>query len=829
MAAFTGTRFGFDSKHNVQYKLTFKDGQIVTVMPVANNSLQLRRALQTGQITVYDDEVRTAEIGGRAIDMRPVYSIILKSAGGILAQTQTGEVLVSSYEVTGVDKDDLLPPQHADGNPRAKAEGARAMDNKIQTTQANPVKDMLDAVSGVQTNPTTPTTPVTEPGRKLRAGEMPTNRKFKYNDAALNAALKPYSIDLTERARNNELDPVIGREKERQDIRQFLLRKKRSSVMLLGEAGVGKTALAEALAQDIADGKAEAELANARVVSLNLRSMAAGAGIVGEFEKRLMPILEGLEERNGYINGQKIILFIDEIHNALGSGTSMGSKGAGQIMKPYLSSGAITCIGATTPDEYKNEIESDKAMVRRFQPYTIEEPDNSDTKVIVEAVMQGLSDYHWMEEPMSKKMVEYVVRMTNRFMPNQFQPDKSLGIIDDAHAIARAEERTLVTEKDVVHAISKATGLKEDFLNQSDFEKYATLGQKLSERVLGQDAVLELAEDLAASRMGLTQDDAPRGVFLFTGPTGVGKTEAAKQLAELLTGDVENLVRIDMGKYQEKHTVSGLIGSPPGYVGYNDNAGELTEPVRNRPFSIVLLDEIEKAHPDVFKTFLPIFDDGEATDAKGRKVDFRNTIFVLTSNLGAAEIQSVLSGKKAGFDTSNTDADIDESNIDQADRRQVAAIAEGAIKRHFPPELYNRVDGIYPFFHLNKKTFNALVDMRLKKVEKSLKESPNGLQLSNVTLEVADKVRDVLREKGYDKQYGARPLERALRRELSRDFSKWMMENKADLLENNEKGPFKITIKDLGEKFNAKIIPFKQEDKKPAPAKKKPAMDKPAA
>lgn len=828
MAGFSGTRFAFDATNNVQYALVFKDNDVVAIKPFGD-AAAVRKALTAGPITAYDDETAEMEQDGNEISIRPTYEISLKHMSGRISPNANGEYAVNTVEYSSVDASLDLPPQHTSKQADvARKSEAQAAKTQQKTPAAKSLSDIVsDAVSGNMpaTQPDTNTPPKK---RRPRAGEAP-QRRHKIPDGALEQALLAHGIDLTERAKNGELDPTIGRDQERKDVRQFLLRKGRSSVMLLGEAGVGKTEIAKAIAQDIANGDAEAELANARLISLNLQSMNAGTQFRGAFEKKLMPILEGLEERGGYLRGQKVILFIDEIHNALTAGAASGAKGAGEIMKPYLAEGTISCIGATTRDEYKKHIESDKAMVRRFQPYTIEEPNKDDTMFIVKAVMEGLTDYHWLEETASEKMVEYVVRMTNRFMPNFQQPDKAISVLDDAMAIARSEDATALSEEHVIHAISKASGLKKEFLNQSDLEKYASLEDELNKRVLGQGSALkEMAGDLGASRMGLTNDDAPRGVFLFTGPTGVGKTETAKALAELLMGDKESLIRLDMGEYQDKHTVSRLIGSPPGYVGYDDNAGQLTEPVRNKPFSIVLLDEVEKAHPDIWKTFLPIFDDGETKDAKGRKVDFRNTIFVMTSNLGADRLSNLLSGDSAGFDTTTEIEEQGTGVENDADlKNKIERVTTQAVKDHFAPEFVNRLDGIYPFHHLEKKIFGRLVEMRLERLEKSLRESPNGLQLDNINLEVTQKVKDVLHEKGYNRQYGARPLEGALRKQMTNKLSVWMQKNKDDLLKKNSEGPFKIQIKDLGDNFNAKIVPIKAKKKKAAPAAKK--ADKPAA
>ncbi len=852
MADSQTTRYAFDQKYKVQYRLSFNGDKLTSVRAFGPlMGMDLQNALGTGRIVAIDDATMEREENGKTVEARPVYKIKLKVEAGRLVN-QKGEIAVESYEVDGINPATPLPAQHTTATAKIarQHDGGSTRPNPNQT-QPNPngtgglLDDFIKDILGGPTQPIgnkpapKPVTPVdpADPPRRRRAGEMrqPMGRTYSTPDSVLERMLKEYGTDLTARARMGELDPTIGREKERRDVRQLLLRKGRASVMLLGEAGVGKTEIFKAIAQDIVNGNAEAELKDARVITLNLQAMTAGTQFRGEFEKRLMPILDGLEERGGYINGQKIVLCIDEIHNALTAGSAMGAKGAGEIMKPFLSEGSVTCIGATTYDEYVKHIEKDKALVRRFAPYTIEEPINEEALEIIEKVQEQMADYHWLEQGMSTEDCEYVMRMTNRFMPNFQQPDKGISVIDDAMAIARSEGKTAVEQKHIVSAISKASGLKEEFLNQSDFEKYAKLEENLKAAVIGQDEALEeLAANLRTARMGLTKEDAPRGVFLMPGPTGVGKTETAKRLAELLTGDKANVIRLDMNEYSEKHTASRLLGAPPGFVGH-DEEGQLTGPVRKKPFSVILLDEAEKAHPDVWKTFLSIFDDGEVKDNKGKQVDFRNTIILMTSNLGAEQMQSMLSGPSTGMkfgsaaaaNDSASDAEIEAKEM-AVTRAKIKEIAMGAIKRHFKPEFVNRLDGVVPYNALSKSAFNTIVDIRLKKVQDSLRHDANGLQLTNAEFEVTDKVRDVLREKGYDKQYGARPLERAMVEHMTSKLADWMIAKREMLVEQNKKGPFKIKIEDLGENFNAKVVAVKTKanDNKPKAAAK---PDKPAA
>ena len=823
--AINGIRFAVDNETQLQYILKFENDELVEMqlIPTHPASRDASAVAQKGFFVAYDDEPQTAtDDEGNKMQMRPVYTIEFTT-------TQTGVRLID-LDISAEDASVPLPQQHK-GN---RADIARQLYNMgqvllVKVTNANPrtdtkpaqpaqndntkdnskdmtLKDILEGSikgNGTGTKQPKPGT-VKDPNKPGMRVPGPGVR-FSVPDGTIDQNMKKYGKDLTQLAKEGALDPVIGRDKEASDVMQLLLRKKRSNVLLLGEAGVGKTAIAEGVAQMIADGKAPAELADARIISLDLQAMNAGSQLRGSFEERLLPILKGLDERGGYLKGQKVIIFIDELHAALGAGQAMGAKGAGEIMKPYLSGGNFTSIGATTPEEFKKHIEKDKAMVRRFQPYEINEPKTEHTLEIMKGVAKTYAEYHNLDVPFDNHTLEYVVRMTDRFMPNQQQPDKSIGIIDDAAAIARAEGRKEVTQTDITHAVSKATGLKDDFLNQDDLDRYLKLEELLEEKVKGQPAVKEIAEALISSRVGLSDEDAPRGSFLLAGPTGVGKTETAKAINEILNGDGE-ITRINMGEFQEKHTVSKLIGSPPGYVGFdNNNSAQLTDPVRNKPFSVILIDEIEKAHPDVMNIFLSILDDGEAKDGQGRNVDFRNTIFVFTTNLGAKEVQAQLNGGAISFGSE----DQNDNEKAEEDHKKVHGITMRAIKKHLRPEMVNRFDGVYTYFQLEKEAIATILEGRLKAVEKSLIESANGLQLQNATLEISDDVKAALAEKGYDKAFGARPLKRAIKKHLTNDLGKWIMKNRKKLMERDAKGPFKIVVNGIGSKFKPKLVDVK--------------------
>ena len=613
-------------------------------------------------------------------------------------------------------------------------------------------------------------------------------------------ALRAFGRDLTKLARDGELDPVIGRETEIERVIQILCRRTKNNPVLVGEAGVGKTAIVEGLAQEIGSGNVPEILREKRVVTLDLALMVAGTKYRGQFEERIKAVMDEIRKV------KNVILFIDELHTIVGAGSAEGAMDASNIIKPALSRGELQCVGATTLNEYRKYIEKDAALERRFQQVKVEEPSVEDAI----AILQGLQDKYEQHHKVrySPEAIESSVRLTSRYLTGRFLPDKAIDVLDESGARARigtltrppeikgleakieeinkekvgainsqdfekaaalrdtekqtkkeledmidswkceSEEKVVdVVEDDIMAVVAKWTGVPLQRMEEKETEKLLRMEEDLKEFVIGQDtAVVTISKALRRSRADLKDPRRPIGSFLFLGPTGVGKTYLARNLAEFMFGDAEALIQIDMSEYMEKFTSSRLIGSPPGYVGYEEG-GQLSESVRRRPYSVVLFDEIEKAHPDVMNLLLQILEEGMITDSFGRKIDFRNTIIIMTSNVGA---QSIKRQTSLGFSAMNEDeADFDgmkDKIMDEA-------------KRHFKPEFLNRLDDLVVFKMLEKESLSAIVDLEIDKLLERLREK-------EIELELDRSARDFLITEGYDPNFGARPMRRAVERHL---------------------------------------------------------------
>ena len=643
--------------------------------------------------------------------------------------------------------------------------------------------------------------------------ELQMQKKQKENKNSTTPTLDQYSRDLTAMAADGKLDPVVGREKEIARLIQILSRRTKNNPCLVGEPGVGKTAIVEGLAQRIVSGMVPDSVKNKRVVVLDLSGMVAGSKYRGEFEERIRNVINEVRSNQG------ILLFIDELHTIIGAGGAEGALDASNILKPSLSRGEIQLIGATTLEEYRKYIEKDAALERRFQPVTVEEPSEEETLEILKGLRPYYEQHHGVA--IEDSALEAAVKMSVRYINDRFLPDKAIDIIDEAASKVRlggyhvtpemdalelklreiqndkekavkaadlsmakelqARQREIeaeiagykekeerrnkrkkisVTESSVADIISDWTKIPVQRLTEGETRRLARLEKELHKRVIGQDeAVKSVAQAVKRGRVGLKDPNRPIGSFLFLGPTGVGKTELSKALAEAVFGSEQAMIRVDMSEYMEKHSVSKLIGSPPGYVGY-DEGGQLSEKVRRNPYSVLLFDEIEKAHPDVFNILLQVLDDGHITDAHGRKVDFKQTIIIMTSNAGA---QSIIEPKKLGF-MSNQDEKQD------YDRMKSDVMEE--VRRLFKPEFLNRIDEIMVFHPLNKSHIKKIVNIMLKKLEKRCRE-----QLE-IELKITESVREFLAESGFDSKYGARPLRRAIQIKLEDPMANALLEGR---------------------------------------------------
>ncbi|GGW32832.1 ATP-dependent Clp protease ATP-binding subunit [Arenibacter certesii] len=637
----------------------------------------------------------------------------------------------------------------------------------------------------------------------------------KGNKKSKTPVLDNFGRDLTRMAEENKLDPVVGREKEIERVSQILSRRKKNNPLLIGEPGVGKSAIAEGLALRIINKKVSRILYNKRVVTLDLASLVAGTKYRGQFEERMKAVMNELEKNDD------VILFIDEIHTIVGAGGATGSLDASNMFKPALARGEIQCIGATTLDEFRQYIEKDGALERRFQKVLVEPTTVEETIEILKNIKGKYEEHH--NVIYTDEAITACVRLTNRYMTDRYLPDKAIDALDESGSrvhivnmdvpkqilelekkledvrelkntvvkkqkyeeaaklrddekriekdLAIAQERweedsklhkETVTEDNVADVVSMMSGIPVNRIAQTESNKLAKLPELIKANVIGQDdAVSKVAKAIQRNRAGLKDPNKPIGSFIFLGQTGVGKTQLAKVLAKELFDSEDGLIRVDMSEYMEKFAISRLVGAPPGYVGYEEG-GQLTEKVRRKPYSVILLDEIEKAHPDVFNMLLQVLDDGFLTDSLGRKIDFRNTVIIMTSNIGARQLKDF--GQGVGFGTSAKKA--------QADTHQKSVI-ENALKKAFAPEFLNRIDDVVVFNALEREHIHKIIDIELKKLFARIKDIGYNLILS-------EKAKDYIAEKGFDKQYGARPLKRAIQKYIEDALAEEIVNSKLE-------------------------------------------------
>ncbi len=636
---------------------------------------------------------------------------------------------------------------------------------------------------------------------ETRTTQAQTAAAGNIQSKAKTPSLDEFGTDLTLAAQEQRLDPVVGREKEIERVIQILARRTKNNPILIGEPGVGKTAIAQGLAMKIVNGEVPDILENKKIVQLDMGLLVAGTKYRGEFEERLKKIMDEIRQAGN------IILVIDEMHTLIGAGAAEGAIDAANILKPALSRGEIQVIGATTLDEYRKHIEKDSALERRFQMVLVEQPSVEETIEILMGLKSKYEEHHKLK--ISDEAIIAATELSNKYITERFLPDKAIDIIDEAASRVRLNVSSLPPEgkelekelkatikqkedairsqefetasnlrnvevqikdkirelqdswrssqennkpvvgiEEVAQVISTITGVPVTKITEGESERLLKLEETLHNRVIGQnEAVVALSKAIRRARVGLKAPNRPIGSFIFSGPTGVGKTELAKALAEAVFGSEDNIVRVDMSEFMEKHSTAKLIGSPPGYVGYDDG-GHMTEIIRKKPYSVVLFDEIEKAHPDVFNIMLQILDDGRLTDSKGRLVSFKNTIIIMTSNVGASMITTT---QKLGFSVSNDD------KKDKYEKLKDTVMEE--LKKAFRPEFLNRIDEIIVFSHLSKEEIRQIVDLMLKDLFKRLDER-------ELTIEVGDDVKDYLAKEGYSEAYGARPLRRVIQKKI---------------------------------------------------------------
>ncbi|WP_392486017.1 ATP-dependent Clp protease ATP-binding subunit [Haloimpatiens sp. FM7315] len=633
---------------------------------------------------------------------------------------------------------------------------------------------------------------------KSMSGQQSSETSNSKNAKKDTPVLNQYGRDLTDMAREGKLDPVIGRDKETERVLEILCRRMKNNPCLIGDPGVGKTSIAEGLAQKIVSGNMPELLKGKRVVSLDMSSLIAGSKYRGEFEERLKNIMSEIKK------AKNVILFIDEIHTIIGAGGAEGAIDASNILKPALARGEIQCIGATTIDEYRKHIEKDAALERRFQPVTVGEPTKDETSKILKGLRDKYEAHHGVK--ITDDAIEAAVNLSDRYITDRYLPDKAIDLIDEAGAKVRIENLTappdlksmeseleniikeksdainvqnfekaaslrdkekklkdnlndfkknwkaknevkeqIVSAKEIARVVANWTNIPVEKLTETEAERLLKLECILHKRVIGQEeAVKSVAKAVRRARVGLKDPKRPIGSFIFLGPTGVGKTELSKALAEAMFGDEKNIVRVDMSEYMEKHAVSRLIGSPPGYVGYGEG-GQLTDKIRSQPYSVVLFDEIEKAHPDVFNIMLQILEDGRLTDGKGKTVDFRNTIIIMTSNAGVSTIKKQ---KSLGFSTV-----LQNKKEDEYEKMKESIMEE--LKRTFRPEFLNRIDDIIVFHELEEEHLKQIVALMLNEVSKRL-------NYQKIDIEFNNEAEGILAKKGFDSTYGARPLRREI-------------------------------------------------------------------
>lgn len=777
-----------------------------------------------------------------SIQRRPVTTTD-NSVGNLPLNRQAEKVLKVTFLEAKALKNDEISPEHLmlsilkhKDNPASKILNQFDVDYDIYKAELEYVRSDNDFVSGFEAEAATPSQ---NPGDFGDEGEQQKNyqQQKRQQQKSRTPVLDNFGRDITKLAEEGKLDPIIGRETEIERVSQILSRRKKNNPILIGEPGVGKTAIVEGLALRIQQKKVSRTLYNKRLVMLDLAALVAGTKYRGQFEERMKAIMNELEK------SRDVILFIDEIHTIVGAGGATGSLDASNIFKPALARGELQCIGASTLDEYRQHIEKDGALDRRFQKVLVEPPSPEEAVHILHNIKEKYEDFHNVNY--SDEAIEGCVKMSDRYISDRFLPDKAIDVLDEVGARvhlknitvpkhieeyeARIEEikelknsavknqqyekaadlrddesklmrqlefakmqwdedsktkRYPVNEEDIAEVVAMMTGIPVQRVAESENKKLVKMSEDMQAMIVGQDnAILKITKAIQRNRVGLKDPSKPIGSFIFLGPTGVGKTELAKSLARYMFDSEDALVRLDMSEYMEKFSVSRLIGAPPGYVGYEEG-GQLTEKVRRKPYSVVLLDEIEKAHPDVYNILLQVLDDGQLTDGMGRKVDFKNTLIIMTSNIGVRQLKDF--GTGVGFATKARK---------EAANETTKGIIGDALKKTFAPEFLNRIDDVVIFNSLEKEDIFKIIDITLKDLYKRLGDM-------NFNLELSSKAKDFVAEKGFDPQFGARPLNRAIQKYIEDPLAEFILNEtpaEGSVLEavmNEDESGLKILLKE---------------------------------
>lgn len=771
----------------VEYKVTFQpdtDGGIKIVYTMTNESIKLLADAGFEKVpAVFEDKLEQDDPAitrtAAGVELKPE---ILSSLS--FPPAHNGSAAIARHNTEFAKPSPVPAPANNNGAPRP--------------TDAFP-----------RTN-----TPAPAPSRQPRVLDKP-----KVSDSAIEAVLKQYCIDLSERAAQGRLDPVIGRDKETDQALRVMTRRQQASLCFTGDAGVGKTAMFAALAQRINDDHDLPEnLRGARIVQLDLQSMNAGAQYRGQFEAKLKPLIDGLQEREGWFKGRKIILAIDEIHSQLTAGMAAGGTDSGNMMKPFLTARGISVLGTTTADEYRKHIETDPALASRFEPLVINEPKLEETLTILKGLWPSIREHHNLSEDLSDRDLQYIVRMTDRYAPNDSNPRKGVKVLDMAGSSAQFRKSGAINRDDINRAVAQMAKLTPEFLSQSDNERFLKMEQQLPTKVLGQEpAIQKVVDGLIGARSGLNDPNQPWGCFVLQGPTGTGKTELCKELAKYLFGNETALIKLDMSEYQHENSVWRLIGAPAGHIGHDSSKPALTEQIRQQPYSILLLDEIEKAHPKVFDVFLSILNDGKMKDNHEKTVLFNNVIIMMTTNLGAKSALDVISGNE-GMSFGQTKKD---ETAEQRYERLTKAY-KSARSEFFRPELINRIEelgGFITFAPLTQGVITSLVDREITKVSERLSQNLSNHMPDdstdaplvnngplNIMLDISPELRAKLSKDGYDPTMGARPMRKVIREQIGNPLGKWLMNNKEELIAFTLKhGATRLVIDKLGADFAPRL------------------------